>query len=177
MPPVPRRRGTGGFVVSGGVVPATPTHVFSGVDHRCTMRDMARSPVTVPTAADPVAFLDAVPDPVRRRDGLTLLELHERATGQAAVMWGPAIVGFGSYHYAYDSGREGDAPAAGFSPRAAASTVYFPFGFDDLADDLAALGPHRVSVSCLYLKDLTKVDLDVLERLVARSYARVMKSR
>jgi hypothetical protein len=138
---------------------------------------MADSPVTVPTTADPVAFLDAVTHPVRRRDGLTLLDLHERATGQPAVMWGPAIVGFGSYHYAYASGREGDSAAAGFSPRVAASTVYFPFGFDGLDEDLAALGPHRVSTSCLYLKDLAKVDLDVLERLVARSYARVTQAR
>lgn len=135
---------------------------------------MADSPVTVPTNADPVAFLDTVAHPVRRRDGFTLLELHERATGEPAVMWGPAIVGFGSYHYRYASGRKGDSAAAGFSPRAAASTAYFPYGFDGLDDDLAALGPHRVSTSCLYLKDLTSVDLAALERLVARSYARVV---
>ncbi|MCU1432268.1 MAG: hypothetical protein JWP95_1373 [Actinotalea sp.] len=114
-------------------------------------------------------FLDEVADPVRRADAWTLVELMTRATGQPARMWGTAIVGFGRYHYVYATGREGDAPAAGFSPRKAASTIYLG-DLDQHADLLARLGPHTTSVSCLYVKRLGAVDLDVLEELVRRSY-------
>lgn len=131
---------------------------------------MADTPVTRPTDADVAAFLDAVEHPVRRRDAETLLALMRRVTGQEAQMWGPTIVGFGSYHYRYASGREGDAPGAGFSPRTAASTVYLLDGFDGREDVLAALGPHTMGKGCLYLKDLTKIDLLTLERLVHASY-------
>jgi len=82
------------------------------------------------------------------------------------------IVGFGTYHYEYDSGRSGDAPAASFSPRKAATTVYLPDGID-LHPELAELGPHTTGVGCLYLKDLSKVDLALLERVVDTSYRRV----
>lgn len=119
------------------------------------------------------AFVDAVEPASRREDSRTLLELMRRATGEEPVMWGPSIVGFGSYHYRYDSGREGDATAAGFSPRKANLTVYFADGFEDYADDLARLGPHTTSVSCLYLKKLDGVDLAVLEDMVRRSYTKV----
>lgn len=86
-------------------------------------------------------------------------------------MWGPSIVGFGSYHYRYASGREGDMAAAGFSPRKAATTVYLMDGFDAHEDLLARLGPHTRGKGCLYLKGLDAVDLDVLAELVRRSYA------
>jgi len=137
---------------------------------------MADSPVTVPTDADPVAFVDAVAHRVRRRDAHALLELYARVTGEPPVMWGPSIVGYGSYHYRYASGREGDAPAAGFSPRSAATTLYFPYGFEGYDDELAALGPHQLGSSCLYVKDLEAVDQAVLERLVARAYAQVTQA-
>lgn len=138
---------------------------------------MADQPSTTqPTDADVGAFIDQVEPAVRRDDAWTMLELMKRATGQSPVLWGPSIIGFGSYHYRYDSGREGDAAAAGFSPRRASTTVYFPDGFDDYADDLARLGPHTTSVSCLYLKKLDTVDLDVLEGMVRRSYQRVSSS-
>lgn len=128
---------------------------------------------TLPHDGDVHAFVDAVPHPVRRRDAGTLLALMGRATGQPPVMWGPSIVGFGSYHYHYASGRQGDAAGAGFSPRAAASTIYLPDGVSAHSDLLARLGPHTSSVSCLYVKDLEKVDLAVLEEIVRRSYATV----
>ena len=131
-------------------------------------------PKTVENDADVGAFLDAVEPPRRRDDALTLLPLMERATGQPPRMWGPSIVGFGRYHYRYATGREGDAPAAGFSPRKASLTVYFPAGFDtDYAEDLARLGPHTTSVSCLYLKTLEGIDLALLEDLVRRAYQRI----
>lgn len=131
---------------------------------------------TQPTDADVGAFVDKVEPASRREEARTLLALMERATGQPPVLWGPSIIGFGSYHYRYASGREGDAGAAGFSPRKASMTVYFPDGFDDYADELARLGPHTTSVSCLYLKKLDAVDLDVLEEMVRRSYERVSSS-
>lgn len=132
---------------------------------------MADQPKTVPTDADVRAFVDAVPHAVRRRDAHRMLDLLSRVTGEEPRLWGPSIVGYGSYHYRYASGREGDAAAAGFSPRAASTTVYLPDGFDAHADLLAALGPHTTSVSCLYLKDLDAVDLTVLEELLRRSWA------
>jgi hypothetical protein len=94
-----------------------------------------------------------------------------RVPGHPPTMWGPSIIGFGSYHYVYESGREGDAAAVGFSPRKASTTVYLADGFDGYADELARLGPHTLGKSCLYLKDLSKVDLGVLEEMVRRSYA------
>jgi Domain of unknown function (DU1801) len=126
---------------------------------------------TVPTDADVHAFVAAVENDVRRRDAETLLGLMQRVTGQPPVMWGPSLIGFGTYHYVYASGREGDAGAVGFSPRKTSTTVYFNDGFDAYADELARLGPHSLGKSCLYLKDLTKVDLGVLEEMVRRSYA------
>lgn len=87
-------------------------------------------------------------------------------------MWA-TIVGFGRYHYRYASGREGDAPAAGFAPRKAATTVYVMDGVDAYSDLLDRLGPHTTGVGCIYIKDLEKVDLDALEAIVGRSYERL----
>lgn len=134
---------------------------------------MADTPKTAPTTVDVDAFIDAVDHPVRRADARALKALMERVTGQPATMWGPSIVGFGSYHYTYASGRQGDAAAAGFSPRKASTTVYLADGFERRGELLARLGPHTTSVSCLYIKRLEDVDLDVLEELVRASYTTV----
>jgi Domain of unknown function (DU1801) len=115
-------------------------------------------------------YLDAVASQKRRMDGYTLVGLMERATGEQPRMWG-SIVGFGQYHYRYASGREGDAPAAGFAARKAASTVYVLDGVGGYSGLLDQLGPHSTGVGCIYIKDLSAVDLDVLESIVARSYA------
>src|SRR5690606_32412218 len=85
-------------------------------------------------------------------------------------LWGTSIVGFGTYRYRYASGREGTAPAAAFSPRKAATTVYLPDGIGAHAERLEKLGPHTTGVGCLYLKDLTAVDLGVLEQIIDQSY-------
>lgn len=122
--------------------------------------------------ADVTAHLDSVRSPVRRRDADTLVELMQRVTGQEPRMWA-SIIGFGEYHYRYASGREGDAPAAGFAPRTAATTLYVMDGVDTYRDLLDRLGPHTTGVSCIYVKDLQKVDLDVLETIVGRSYERL----
>ena len=85
-------------------------------------------------------------------------------------MWGRSIVGYGTYHYRYPSGREGDAPAAGFSPRKAATTVYLSDGVGEHVALLERLGPHKLGVGCVYLKDLTEIDLEVLEEVIRQSY-------
>ena len=125
---------------------------------------------------DVTEFIGSVEHPVRRRDAETLVALMSRATGQEAAMWGRSIVGYGEYHYRYPSGREGDAPAASFSPRKAATTVYLTDGVGQHAALLARLGPHKPGVGCIYLKDLSDIDLETLEELIRRSYATLSES-
>jgi hypothetical protein len=125
---------------------------------------------TKATEASVDDFLEAVAHPVRRADGLALRELMERVTGEPATMWGPSIVGFGSYHYRYASGHEGDACRVGFSPRSANLVVYVG-GFPEYDALLAKLGKHKRSKACLYLSRLADVDLAVLEEIVKRTYA------
>jgi hypothetical protein len=119
------------------------------------------------------AYVNAIQSPARRRDAEVLIDVMRRATGEEPRMWG-TIVGFGSYHYKYASGREGDAPAAGFAARKAATTVYVLDGVDVYAEALEQLGPHTTGVGCVYIKRLDDVDLDVLETVVAGSYAAVI---
>lgn len=125
---------------------------------------------TKPTGADVEAFLDAVDSERRREEARTVLALMREVTGEEPAMWGPSMVGFGSVHYRYASGREGDMFAAGFSPRKKAMTVYLTEGFDEQEELLDRLGPHTTGKSCLYLKRLDAVDLDVLRTLVESSY-------
>lgn len=129
--------------------------------------------LTTEDDGDVAAFLAAVPDPVRRADAHTLVELMARATGEPPRMWGLSIVGFGAYHYAYSSGREGDMAAVSFSPRKAATTVYLMGGVGEQTELLERLGPHTTGKGCLYLKRLDGVDLAVLEEMVHRSFTRL----
>lgn len=128
---------------------------------------------TAPTGVPVAEFLATVTRRTRRRDAERLVALYERVTGEPALMWGPSIIGFGTYHYRYPSGREGDMAAAGFSPRAAATTIYLADGLDRRADLLDRLGPHRRATACLYVTDLERVDLVVLEELVRTSFENV----
>ena len=124
----------------------------------------------VPTPADVDGFIDAVANDTRRSDARALCALMTSVTGEPPVMWGPSIVGFGSYHYRYQSGRTGDAPVAAFSPRKTNLVVYLVGGFEDRYPKLLErLGPHTTGKACLYLKRLAAVDLDVLRQLVERS--------
>jgi len=125
---------------------------------------------TRPTQASVDAFLDAVDNPVRRSDGKSVRAMMERVSGEPATMWGPSIVGFGSCHYRYSSGREGDTPRIGFSPRKA-NLVLYVGGFPGYEALLARLGKHKSSTACLYLNKLADVDLGVLEEIARRSYA------
>lgn len=122
--------------------------------------------------SDVAAHLEKIASARRREDAGTLLELMRRVTGQEPRLWG-SIVGFGQYHYRYASGREGDAAAASFAARKGALTIYLPDGVDVHGDLLARLGAHTTGVGCLYIKELNDVDLDVLQALIARSYANV----
>jgi hypothetical protein len=125
---------------------------------------------TRPTDVSVDAFLDGVRHPVRRADGRAVRALMERVTGEPAVMWGPSIIGFGSYHYRYASGHEGDMCRIGFSPRSA-NLVLYVGGFPEYEALLARLGKHRGSKACLYLNKLADVDPAVLEEIVQRTWA------
>ena len=118
-------------------------------------------------------FIESVDHAGRREDARTLLEMFGRLTGEPPVMWGGSIIGFGSYHYQYDSGHSGDAPRSGFSPRKANMSLYVlgcagaPKKLAKQQELLDRLGPHKSGVSCLYVTQLKKIDLDVLEQLIA----------
>lgn len=118
-------------------------------------------------------FLNAVEDEQKRQDSFTILELMKQVTGMEPKMWGTSIVGFGSYHYKYDSGREGDAILAGFSPRKQALTIYNMGGFEESDDLLKKLGKHTTGKGCLYIKRLDDVDLPTLKTLIEESVKRV----
>jgi hypothetical protein len=131
---------------------------------------------TRPTDADVMGFLNAVEPEKKRDDALVLLELMEEVTGEQATMWGTSIVGFGSYHYKYDSGREGDMPLVGYSPRKQNLTLYIMPGFDAYDDLLNQLGKHSTGKSCLYIKKVEDVDMEVLRELVTQSYQHMKES-
>ncbi len=120
-------------------------------------------------------FLAGIAKETKRKDCQSLVKLMEQASGYKATLHG-SIVGFGSYHYKYDSGREGDAIVTGFSPRAQNITVYIMPGFSDYQEELAVLGKHKHSKSCLYINKLADIDLDVLSKIVKHSVG-VMQSR
>jgi hypothetical protein len=124
---------------------------------------------TKPEKTDPEAFISSVESDKRRADAEKLLEMMKRITGEEPVMWGPSIIGFGSYHYKYESGREGDWFLTGFSPRKANLSVYIMAGFDKYENLMSKLGKHKTGTSCLYINKLDDIDLDVLEELIRES--------
>ena len=127
--------------------------------------------------ADVAAFLAGVEPARRREDGLRLDALLRRATGWRPAMWGPSIVGYGRYHYRYDSGREGEFLATGFSPRKASLVVYVMPGYGDFGDILDRLGKHRLGKSCLYINKMADIDAAVLEELIRAGLAGVWMER
>lgn len=131
---------------------------------------------TLPTDVDPADFLAGVDHPRRQEDGFTLLELMTRVTGLKPVMWGPSIIGYGQYHYRYDSGREGDFFFCGFSPRKANMSLYFTPGYGTYDDYIQRLGKVKTGASCVYVNKLADIDLDVLEDLTA-ACVRYMQER
>ena len=126
---------------------------------------------TQATDGDVAAFLAGVEPARRREDGLRLDALFRRATGWRPAMWGPSIVGYGRYHYRYDSGREGEFLATGFSPRKASLVIYVMPGYGDFGDILDRLGKHRLGKSCLYINKMADIDAAVLEELIRAGLA------
>ena len=129
---------------------------------------------TKPTAVSVDEFIANVEDERKRDDSRVLVKLMSKATGAKARMWGPTIVGFGTYHYKYESGHESDACIAGFSPRRAAISIYLA-EFPERDALLAKLGKHKMGKACLYVKKLDDIDMDVLKQLVETSIAYVTK--
>lgn len=120
---------------------------------------------TRPTAVSVEDFIAAVENPKRREDARVLVRLMAEISGEPAMMWGPSIIGFGRYHYRYDSGHEGDAPLLGLSPRKANLVLYMTAYHDERADFLNRLGKHRSGQSCVYVNRLSDVDLDVVAEM------------
>jgi hypothetical protein len=126
---------------------------------------------TQATDASVDAFLAAVEPEQRRADGRILLDMMTRITGDLPALWGPSIIGFGSEHYRYESGREGDMPRIAFSPRKAQLVLYLATSLPERDALLARLGKHSTGKSCLYVTKLADVDMAVLEELIARSWS------
>ena len=122
------------------------------------------------------AFIETLTDQTRRGDAKALVQLMQKAAGEKAKMWGPSIIGFGSYYYRYESGREGDMPLIGFSPRKTAAVLYNMMGFNDSKELLAKLGKHTTGKGCLYIKNLADVDQQVSETMAVKS-VKAMRAR
>lgn len=123
---------------------------------------------TTPTSQSVETFLSGVSE-TRRQDAKSLMAMMQDISAQPPTMWGPSIIGFGSMHYKYESGHEGDMPILAFSPRKASLTIYFE-GFDSYGDELKQLGKHKLSQACLYINKLADVDLAVLRDMLEQSY-------
>ena len=121
---------------------------------------------TKPTKASVTRFLNQVPDAARREDCFAIAKMMEEITGSKPQMWGPSIVGFGSFHYKYASGHEGEWPVAAFSPRKQDLTIYLTIGFEKYDELLSRLGKHRKSKACLYIKRLSDVHVPTLKKLI-----------
>lgn len=131
---------------------------------------------TQPTKASVKKFIESVEHAGRREDAFELLDLMKEASEYEPVMWGDSLIGFGQYHYKYESGREGEFFLTGFSPRKANMVIYIMPGFDIYKDDLAKLGKHKLGSSCLYVGRLANLDLKTLKKLV-KSSVHEMKKR
>ena len=125
---------------------------------------------TKATSADPKGFIDSVEHDVRRSDAETLLQVFGEVTGLEPRMWGPSIIGFGRYHYKYESGREGEFLMTGFSPRKANQVVYIMPGYTDHSPVLDRLGKYKIGKSCLYINKLADVDMEVLKEMIRAGF-------
>ncbi|HEX5964298.1 MAG TPA: DUF1801 domain-containing protein [Pyrinomonadaceae bacterium] len=128
---------------------------------------------TKPTNASVEKFLQQIPDETRREDCRQVARIMEEITGEKPVLWGPSIVGFGTYHYKYASGHEGDWPIAAFSPRKQDLTVYIMPGFAEYSDLMEKLGKHGTGKSCLYIKRLSDIHVPTLKKLIRQSVKRM----
>jgi hypothetical protein len=116
-----------------------------------------------------IEFIEKVDNPQKREDAYKLLDLFTETTGYEAKMWGPSIIGFGSYHYKYASGHEGDAPLVGFSPRKAKISLYFAAGDTERDELLNEFGKHTSGKACVYINKIADIDVEVLKKLIKQS--------
>ena len=130
---------------------------------------------TKPTSVSPAKFIAAIADESLRKDCQVIMKLMKSVTGEPPKMWGPSIIGFGSYHYKYASGHEGDACLVGFAPRKPNIVLYVMAGFAQRDALLAKLGKHRTGKACLYIRSIKDVDMQVLESLVSGSVRHMKK--
>ena len=124
---------------------------------------------TTENSGSVAAFIKAIPDTQRQADAKIIADIMEKESGFPAKMWGPAIIGFGSYHYVYETGHEGDAPLIGFSPRKTEFALYLSTAFDKREEMLEKFGKHKASKACLYIKKIADIDLAVFKKMVAAS--------
>jgi uncharacterized protein DUF1801 len=130
---------------------------------------------TTETNASVTAFLDTVDNDIKRNDSSKLIQIFKSITGSEPKMWGPSIIGFGSYHYKYASGHEGDAPLAAFSPRKDSLVLYLGCEEENHKELLSQLGKHKSSKACVYVKKLSDIDENILQKLIVNSIAAVTK--
>jgi hypothetical protein len=123
-----------------------------------------------------IEFIEYVDSPKKREDAYKLLDIFTETTGYDAKMWGPSIIGFGSYHYKYKTGHEGDAPLVGFSPRKAKISLYFAPGDPDREELLSKFGKHTTGAACVYINKVADIDVEVLKELIKQSAAFLKKT-
>jgi hypothetical protein len=124
---------------------------------------------TLPTGNSVLDFIEKVENEDRKKDAYRLLDIMQELSGKEPVLWGPSIIGFDSYHYKYDTGREGDMCLVGFSPRKDKLSVYIMPGFHHFEEELSALGPHKLGKACLYIKTLSTINETVLRQIIQKS--------
>lgn len=131
--------------------------------------DMAYQQKTTENDGDVLAFIEGVEHPRKREDAYQLLNIFAETTGYGPKMWGTSIIGFGSYHYKYQTGHEGDAPLVGFSPRKANISLYFATGDLDREKLLGELGKHKAGKACVYINKIADIDIQVLKAMIQQS--------
>lgn len=124
---------------------------------------------TTQTSKSVTAFINSVTDETKRKDSYLIIDIMQKQTGCEPKMWGPSIVGFGKYHYKYDSGHEGDMPLAAFSPRSAAIVIYLSATFKNRVELFQKLGKHKTGKVCLYIKKIEDIDVAVLKKMISNS--------
>ena len=132
---------------------------------------------TKPTSANVVAFLNKIQSRQLRDDCLTILKMMQTVSKLEPVMWGSAIIGFGTYHYVYESGREGDTIVIGFSPRKQNISIYLMGGLKNVEDELSKLGKYKTGKGCLYIKSLSEVNLEILKKVFAKAFKEGMRKK
>jgi len=137
---------------------------------------MAKPNKTIENDNSVNAFLETVADETKRADSREIIKLYCKHTGLEPKMWGPAIIGFGSYHYKYASGREGDAPLAAFSPRKQDITLYFEVEYEGREKLLSELGKHKTGKCCVYIKRFDDIDPEILKQMITASMAKTKKT-